>query len=104
MISNLLAQSDSITQVGVGSIIAILVVKEAFAFASRYKNNNNNNDDENKLSVGEQVVHLQRTVQFKDTCTETVKRFDSTLNLLEKKVDAGFASVKELIVNKRPKG
>jgi len=101
MINNLLAQSDSITQVGVGSIIAILVVKEAFAFASK---RNSKDVNENQSGIREEVLHLQRTVQFKDTCTETVKRFDSTLNLLEKKVDAGFASVKELIVNKRPKG
>jgi hypothetical protein len=93
MIYSILAQNDPLTQVGVGGIIAILLVKEVLVFVGKQRNNGDGGGIQNQL------LSLQRTVQFKDTCAETVKRFDAALTSLEKKVDAGFDSVKTLLLN-----
>jgi len=95
MICNLLAQNDSITQLGVGGIIVILVVKEVFVFISKHNGNNNGK----QIGVQEQVSQLQRTVQFKDTCAEIVKRYEIVFVSLEKKVDAEFKETKSLIID-----
>jgi hypothetical protein len=92
MTYSILAQNDPLTQVGVGGIIAIMLVKEVLVFVSKQRSGNGS-------GIQNQLSSLQRTVQFKDTCAETVKRFDAALTSLEKKVDAGFDSVKTLLLN-----
>jgi len=95
----LLAQGDMWTQLGIGGIFTMLILREVFGFL---KSRNNGNNKESVLPVvvtREEFEAHKKSVQSKDTCTETVKRFDAAIGSLDKKVDAGFSDVKEMISN-----
>ena len=75
---------ESITQLGVGGILVVVVLREVFAFVKNKKNITTNG------------------YQRKAACDEIVKRFDINFNSQEKrfdKVDSKLEEVKDLIRN-----
>ena len=75
--------SDPITQVGVGGIVALLVIREVFGFIKSKKDVSTNG------------------YQKAATCNEIVKRFDKNFESQDKrfdKVDLQLDEVKSLIV------
>ena len=91
-----------ITQVGVGGILLILMIREVL----NAKNNRNGNGNEgNGVSRSEFNKHKD-TVQYKDNCEEIVKRLDAAFDsqgkmfeIMEKRIIAHFDDVKKLIKN-----
>jgi hypothetical protein len=66
-----------ITEIGVGGAIAIIIIREFVSFVKHNKKNGNN------VTKAEFEQH-KKSVQYKDTCSEIVKR-----------IDRGFGDVKE---------
>jgi len=107
--------NESVTQIGVGGIFALLVIREVFSFIKNKKNGgpvSHIEYDENQRAVTcHEFEHHKSMAQYKDNCQEIVKRFDNTLNNLVdynaqrrdflkdefKKIDQQFAEVKHLI-------
>ena len=78
--------NDSITQIGVGGIFALMVIREVFAFIKSRKEVPTNG------------------YQKAATCNEIVKRFDKNFESQDKrfdKVDVQLDEVKTLIVKKQ---
>jgi len=78
--------NDSITQIGVGGIFALMVIREVFAFIKSRKEVSTNG------------------YQKAATCNEIVKRFDKNFESQDKrfdKVDVQLDEVKTLIVKKQ---
>jgi hypothetical protein len=64
---------EVLTQVGVGGIFAIVVLKEVFGFLKSVKNKNGKNGD--KITRREFDIH-KTEVQYKDNCEQVVKRLE----------------------------
>ena len=97
----LLAQSDTLTQVGVGGVMAILVLKEVFSFVGK-KNNCNHQDDASEMVKRSEFEKHKDSVQYKDNCRLTVRRFDDLFQAQEKrfdKVDTHLDELKTLVKN-----
>jgi hypothetical protein len=87
---------DSLTQLGVGGIFVIVVLREVFSFINR---NGKKKLDESAQSVTAPFItkqdfeRLKLSVQYKDNCGEIVKRIDQRFDA----VDTAITEVKTLI-------
>ena len=93
-----------ITQLGVGGIFAIVVIREVFNFIK--SRNNKDGKEEPQYNFGfvnrSEFEEHKKAVQYKDNCEQIVKRIDSSFNSQEKRFDAidrQFGEVKLLIKN-----
>lgn len=87
---------DYITQIGVGGVFAIVVIKTVLDIVLSKRN-----DNKSYVTLKE-LERLKNSVQYKDNCEQIVKRLDETNKMQEKrfdKVDAQFEEVKSLIRN-----
>ena len=105
---SILCQSDSLTQVGVGGVLVILILKLVFEFVGKRQQKTSSSNDVQLPNVvtRPEFENHKESVQYKDTCIETVKRFDTSitaqgkqLEKLDSKIDKGFTEVKSLIRN-----
>ena len=86
--------SDTLTQLGVGAVFVIIVLREVFSFLNGKKNNAADHVTRAEFD------HHKNGVQYKANCAEIVKRFDASFKTAEKrfdKVDAGMANIAKLI-------
>lgn len=83
--------NDLISSIGVPAIVVILLLREIIPALK----NNNNKEDESKSVSQDDLERLKKTVQYKDTCSEIVKRMDGRFDT----VDSGIKEVKALIKN-----
>ena len=79
---------ETLTQVGVGGIIVILVLREVFGFMK-------NRNGSTPITKTEFEKHKD-SVQYKDNCTEVVKRMDMRFD----NIDERLGEVKQLIKNR----
>jgi hypothetical protein len=79
--------NELITQVGVGGVLAILIIREVLNARNHRKNGE-------YISRSEFEKHKD-SVQYKDSCEQIVKRIDAAFE----KIDEQFENVKELIRN-----
>jgi len=67
-----------LTQLGIGGIFCIVVLREVFGFISRTKNNGTKNNGSLKQAVTrDELDRKLSTVQYADNCQQIVKRFDT---------------------------
>lgn len=86
-----------VTQVGIGGIFAIIVLREVFTFLNNSKTKKVNNS----VSRSEFDRHKD-TMQSKENCRQIVKRLDSAFAAQDKRfdqIDKQFGEVKTLIRN-----
>lgn len=79
---------QTLTQGGVIVVFAVIVIREVLNFAKNGKLRKNNNG----ISRIEFDKHKE-SVQYKDNCTEIVKRMDGRFD----KLDENFKEVKNLL-------
>jgi len=75
--TTLLAQQAPLTEIGIGGILAILLIREAFGFVSR------RNGTKGSAVTREELTEQLRMVQFKDNCEQIVKRIDERLDSIQ---------------------
>ncbi len=80
--------NELITQVGVGGVLAILIIREVL------NAKNSKSSSSNCISRNEFESH-KKSVQYKDNCEQIVKRIDGRFD----RIDEQFDDVKELIRN-----
>lgn len=111
---------ENLTELGVGGIFAFMIIREVVppiikAFSSNNKNGNSsdNNGNGNGYLKKTEFDKLAERVQYKDTCIEIVRRFDSYNNeqkermeeqknqitALSDKVENGFNALQKTIKN-----
>ena len=82
--------NETITQIGVGGIFALMVIREVFGFIKSKKTNGAN------VPVSKMEFDKHKdVVQYKDNCIEIVKRMDGRFD----NVDSQLHEVKDLIKN-----
>ena len=105
-------ESDLFTQIGVGGIFAILIIREVFGFL---KTKGSNGDGQTVLSHEnkEAIKMLISRVQYKDSCDQIVKRIEGEFRNIERRdaerkeyqdeqfqqIDRQLESVKTLVKN-----
>ena len=89
--------NELLTQLGVGGIFAIIVIREVFNFINGRKNNG-----KAPCVTRLELNRLKESVQYKDNCEQIVKRIDASFQAQDKrfdKIDDDFKEVKSLIRN-----
>ena len=89
--------AEVITQLGVGGIFAILILKIVFDFVSQHKNKTKHKED--CVTRNEFNKH-KGAVQYRNNCEQIVKRIDAAFDAQRQrfdKVDADIGEVKQLI-------
>ena len=85
-------EEQLITQIGIGGVLLILVVREIL----NVKNNRNNgNGNGNGIGRSEFNKHKE-SVQYKDNCEQIVKRLDASFINQEKRFDATDNHLKDI--------
>jgi len=74
--------SDPITQLGVGGVFAIVVVREVLNFL---KNRNNKHDPPSYVTKIDFEEH-KKSVRYSDTCEQIVKRLDGRFDSLDRQL------------------
>jgi len=90
--------TESLTQVGVGGVLAILIIREVFTFVGSKKANSTYGQ---YVRRDEYEVH-KGSVQSKDTCRMIIERLNERHEAQEKqfdRIDKQFEEVKTLIRN-----
>ena len=68
-----------VTEIGVGGALAVIVMREVFGFVKTRKGNS-------CIARGEFEEH-KKSVQYKDTCEQIVKRFEANHKEVVAKLD-----------------
>ena len=91
-----------ITEIGVGGVFAVIVIREVLSFLKTQKASRNGNAG---ITRAEFEKHKD-SVQYKDNCEQIVKRMDAAFEaqekmfgLMEKRIIEHFDDVKKLIRN-----
>lgn len=74
--------NELLTQVGVGGILAILILREVFGFLKNKKNNPGTG-----VVSATDFREFQREVQYVSTCKQIVKRLDERFDTVCNKLD-----------------
>jgi len=83
-----------ITEIGIGGVFALLVIKEVFGFV-KAKRNGNGSQISNKVITRDEFEKHKISAQYKDNCSEIVKRMDGRFD----NIDSQLTEVKTLIRN-----
>lgn len=83
--------TEILTQLGVGGILIVVVLREVFAFLGKQKKQ----DETDKVSRSECNDHRSR-IQYLDNCTEIVKRMDGQFRFVKDEL----VEIKELVRSK----
>jgi len=94
--------SDPITQVGVGGIVALLVIREVFGFIKSKKISLNGNGPVTKTEFAEH----KKVAQYKDNCVQVQRtieqKFNGLIDLTNERfctINKGIENLSELIKN-----
>ena len=85
---------DLISGIGVPAIVVILLLREILPALKSNNNDKDNKNDNREISRSE-FNELKKGVQYKDTCSEIVKRMDGRFDT----IDTGIQDLKRLVKN-----
>lgn len=102
----MLAILDHISELGIGAIFAIMIIKELYPYFTNSKSKNGEQVKISNCITRPEFIKHQDLVQYKENCAQVQKtittRFDGLERLTHqrfKSVENGISDVKELIKN-----
>ena len=87
-----------LTELGVGGILAIIILREVFNFLKSNKNNKNDKTNCSGDISREEFESHKKVVQYESTCIQIVKRLEGRFD----SVDTQLGEVKTMVGDLKP--